>query len=114
MLQDYFEDFILLERTQADDGLGGTDESWREGITFRGGMTQVVGKEIDPSGLMALKTTPMLLHEWDVTLVQGDRIRRVSDGAEFHIAGNSSDMRTPPISAMTYCQVPVERLVTAP
>lgn len=114
MLQDYFEDFILLERTQAADELGGTSAAWTEGVTFRGGVTQVVGKEVDPSGLLALKTTPMLLHEWDVTLVQDDRLRRVSDGAEFRIIGQSSDMRTPAISGMAFCQVPVERLVTAP
>ena len=114
MLQDYFEDFILLERTQADDELGGTSAAWTEGITFRGGVTHVVGKEIDPAGLLALKTVPMLLHDWDVTLVQDDRVRRISDGAEFRIVGQSSDMRTPAISGMAFCQVPVERLVTAP
>lgn len=114
MLQDYFEDFVLLERTQSADVLGGTDAAWMEGLAFRGGVTQVVGKEIDPAGLLALKTVPMLLHEWDVTLHQDDRIRRVSDGAEFRIIGHSGDMRTPAISGMAYCQVPVERLVTAP
>lgn len=114
MLQDYFEDFILLERTRTDDELGGTSVAWAEGITFRGGVTQVVGKEIDPAGLMALKTVPMLLHEWDVTLRQDDRVRRISDGAEFRIIGQSSDMRTPAISGTAFCQVPVERLVTAP
>lgn len=114
MLQDYFEDFILLERTQTADDLGGTDTVWTEGITFRGGVTQVVGKEVDPAGLLALKTVPMLLHEWDVTLVQDDHIRRISDGAEFRITGQSGDMRTPAISGMAFCQVPVERLVIAP
>lgn len=114
MLQDYFEDFILLERTQTPDELGGTAESWADGPVFRGGTTQVVGKEIDPCGLLALKTTPMLLHEWDVTLAQGDRVRRVRDGAEFRVLGQSSDMRTPPMSGFAFYQVPVERLVIAP
>lgn len=114
MLQDYFEDFILLERSRTADDLGGTDTTWTEGVVFRGGVTQVMGKEVDPAGLLALKTVPMLLHEWDVTLLQDDRIRRVSDGAEFRIIGQSSDMRTPAISGLAFCQVPVERLVTAP
>jgi len=114
MLQDYFEDFILLERSQADDGLGGFSSGWTEGVTFRGGVTQVVGREVDPTGLLALKTMPMLLHEWDVTLVLDDRVRRLSDGAVFRVTGQSGDMRTPAISGMAYCQVPVERVVTAP
>lgn len=114
MLQDYFEDFILLAPVRVPDDLGGVSASWREGVPFRGAVTQVVGKETDPCGLLALKTTPMLLHEWDVTLSQDDRIRRISDGAEFRVTGRSGDMRTPAISGMAYCQVPVERLVLAP
>lgn len=113
MLQDYFEDFVLLERTAADDDLGGVSETWAEGLRFRGAVTQVVGKEVAPAGLTALKTVPMLLHEWDVTLRQDDRVRRVSDGAEFRVTGRSGDMRTPAISGMAFCQVPVERLVLA-
>lgn len=114
MLQDYFEDFILLERTQTPDGLGGTEEAWTDSTAFRGGITHVVGKETAPAGLLALKTLPMLLHEWDVTLVQGDCVRRVRDGAEFRVVGQSSDMRTPVLSGLAFCQVPVERLVIAP
>lgn len=114
MLQDYFEDFVLLEPTQTADDLGGTTVTWVDGTPFRGGVTQVVGKEIDPAGLLALKTVPMLLHEWDVTLSQGDCIRRVRDGAVYRVMGQSDDMRTPLVSGMAFCQVPVERLVTAP
>lgn len=114
MLQDYFEPFVLLERSQSPDDLGGMAVTWKESTPFCGGITQVVGKEIDPAGLLALKTIPMLLHEWDISLVQDDRIRRLSDGAEFRIIGQSSDMRTPPLCGTAYCQVPVERLVTAP
>lgn len=114
MLQDYFEDFILLERTQTADDLGGTSTTWTDGISFRGGITQVVGKEISPADLLALKTVPMLLHEWDVTLAQDDRVRRVRDGAEYRVTGRSGDMRTPTLSSLAFCQVPVERLVSAP
>lgn len=114
MLQDYFENFVLLERTQTPDDLGGVCETWADGTAFRGGITHVVGKEAAPAGLMSLKTVPMLLHEWDVTLVQGDRIRRVQDGAEFRVIGQSSDMRTPMLSGLAFGQVPVERLVNAP
>ena len=114
MLRDYFEDFILLEHTCTEDDLGSVSVTWQEGVAFRGGLTHMVGKEVDPCGLMALKTTPMLLHEYDVTLAQGDVIRRVSDGAHFRVAGHSGNMRTPPHAGLAYCQVPVERLVTAP
>ena len=114
MLEDYFEDFILLTRTQTPDSLGGTETQWADGPAFRGGVTQVVGRETSVGGLSALCTVPMLLHDWEVTLAQGDRVRRARDGAVYRVTGLSGDMRTPGLSGMAFAQVPVERLVTAP
>lgn len=114
MLEDYFEDFILLTRTQTPDSLGGTETQWADGPAFRGGVTQVVGRETSVGGLSALYTVPMLLHDWEVTLAQGDRVRRTRDGAVYRVTGASGDMRTPGLSGMAFAQVPVERLVTAP
>ena len=87
MLEDYFEDFILLTRTQTPDGLGGTDTQWADGPAFRGGVTQVVGRETAIGGLSTLCTVPMLLHDWEVTLMQGDRVRRSRDGAVYRVFG---------------------------
>ena len=56
----------------------------------------------------------MLLHDWEVTLMQGDRVRRARDGAVYRVTGLSGDMRAPDLSGLAFAQVPVERLVTAP
>lgn len=114
MLEDYFEDFILLTRTQTPDSLGGTEAQWADGPVFRGGVTQVVGRETAIGGLSTLCTVPMLLHDWEVTLMQGDRVRRSRDGAVYRVTGLSGDMRAPDLSGLAFAQVPVERLVTAP
>lgn len=114
MLADHFEDFVLLEPTRQEDGMGGAAESWTDSMRFRGGITAVPGSETSVAGLSALRTSPALLHDWDVTLIQGDRIRRLRDGAEYRVTGQSDDMRTPVIASFAFCQVPVERLVTAP
>lgn len=114
MLTDFFEPFTLLQRSQSPDGQGGTSEAWRDFASFSGAITHVPGNEVNIAGLQALRTVPVLVHEFDLTLRQGDRVQRNADGATFRVAGCSNDMRTPPPATLQYAQVPVERLVTAP
>lgn len=111
MLTDYFEPFALMERTQTPDSLGGTDAAWRDSLIFTGGVTFVPGGETTVAGLRALRTVPVLAHEYDVTLRQGDVVRRISDGAVYRVAGHSADMRTPAFADLRFAQVPVERVV---
>lgn len=111
MLTDYFEPFALLERAQTPDGLGGTAASWRDSLIFSGGVTFVPGGETTIAGLSALRTIPVLAHDYDVTLRQGDMVRRLSDGAAFRVAGNSADMRAPACADLRFAQVPIEKVV---
>lgn len=114
MLSDFLEPFTLLECERVPDGLGGVTETWRDAADFQGGVTWAPGREIDLTELPALRTTPVLVHEYDVTLRQGDVVRRTSDGARYRVTGHSADMRTPVSADLRFAQVPVERLVTAP
>ena len=114
MLTDYLEPFTLLTRTQTPDALGGTATTWTPGPAFRGGITHVPGDETRIAGLSALRTIPVLVHDYDLTLRQGDRVRRDADGAIYRVAGHSADMRTPATADLRFAQVPVERIVTAP
>ena len=111
MLNDYFEPFVLLERSAAADGLGSAEESWQTAVDFRGALTQTCGEEIAIGGRATVRQQPVLLHETDVTLLSGDRIRRVRDGAVFLVRGSSDMMRPPAFSGLQFAQVPVERLV---
>ena len=63
------------------------------------------------AGQITLRSDPVLLHEYDVTLAPGDHVRREKDGALYRVAGRSDDMRTPAFSGLSFAQVPVERLV---
>lgn len=114
MLTDYFEDFILLKRTESSDSLGGRAYRWSDSMTFQGGVTQVMAKESPLGDTPGRRVVPVLVHEWDVTLRQGDVIRRKADSAVYRVAGHSGDMRTPALAGLRYCQVPVERLVSLP
>ena len=113
MLTDFFEPFQRLKRTLAPDGLGGATERWEEGETFRGGVTFVPGGEVSVAGLSALRALPVLVHEPGLTLSLNDRVRRLSDGEVFRVAGDSGDMRTPGIAAVQLAQVTIEVIAPA-
>lgn len=114
MLSDYMEPFILLEPTDTPAPDGGLCRTWGEALIFQGGLTAVMAVETDLADQQARRLSPVLLHEWGVTLRQGDLVQRQADGAFFRVAGHSSDMRTPLKAGFAFAQVPVERLVTAP
>lgn len=112
MLNEYFEPFALLQRTVTDDHAGGRAESWRAELDFRGALTHEAGSEVTVGGRLTLRSQPVLLHEFDVTLTHGDRVQRLRDGSVWRVTGQSGDMRTPAFSGLQFAQVGVERLVT--
>lgn len=111
MLTDYFEPFALLEKQEESDQMGSGRMVFHLVTTFRGGLTQEAGTGMSVGGRMTLKSTPMLLHDFDVTLEPGDYVRRERDGTIWRVAGRSADMRTPAFSGLAFAQVPLERLV---
>lgn len=108
MLADYLEDFVRVVRAARPDGLGGVVEEWRDGEGFRGGVTDVPGSEIDVAGQRMLRAHPVLVHETSVGFQQGERVRRVADGAVFRVAG--LDRVTPEKAWVKFGQVVVERV----
>lgn len=111
MLTDYFEPFTLLECRAEADGMGGERETWQDALNFRGALTQACGEEISSGGRATELLRLTLLHEMDVTLVTGDRVRRERDGAVFRVSGGSGCMRTPAFSGLQFAQARVERMV---
>ena len=113
MLQDYWEDFILLERSRLKDDMGGHTDIYEESMAFQGGITAAPARRTTLAERPFDLSTPMLIHEWGVTLAPDDIVRRVSDGVCYRVTGRSSDMRTPAMAGFSFAQVPVERLVDA-
>ena len=111
MLTDYFEPFTLLEENSEADGMGGEQINLQHLLSFRGALTHTAGTERSIGGRMTLESTPMLLHEFDVTLAPGDCVRRERDGTLWRVTGLSDNMRTPALSDLSFAQVRVERLV---
>ena len=111
MIERWFEDFILLQKQSTPDGRGGVSTLCTPDISFRGALTLVPAEEFPMGGQPVMQENPVLLHETDVTLTSGDRVRREKDGAVYRVCGHSGGMRAPAWSGLRFTQVPVERVV---
>lgn len=110
MIEKWFEPFTLLETVAVSDGMGGENRSFTGGTPFRGALSYTTDGTAEAAGQFLLKETPVLLHEFDLTLVPGDRIRREMDGAFYRVTGRSDNLRAPAFSGLRFAQVPVERV----
>lgn len=111
MIEKWFEPFMLLEKHPEPDDLGGERITFADDVPFSGVLTWTSDIPITSAERIAVEEAPALLHEFDVTLAPGDRIRREKDGAVYKVLSRSESMRTPPFSGLHFCQVAVERVV---
>lgn len=111
MIQRWFEPFTMLVTSARPDSLGGQQLSFDADFLFQGVLSFTTGREITAGSQLLLEETPMLLHEFDVTLSPGDYVRREQDGAIYRVTGRSDNMRSPASSGLGFAQVPVERVV---
>lgn len=109
-LNDYFEDFCILDWKSVPDGLGGVRWEVTEGVAFRGGLSTNQSTQARLAYQTGVKVLYTLVVDEHMQLEQGDGVKRMSDGLMLRITSNSRDMKTPEIAAMQYAQVTAEVL----
>lgn len=107
-LADFFEPFVRQVHTQTPDGLGGVTDEWTDGAAFQAGISTSSSDEMRIAEQRGLKTVYTIVTETGF-LTQGDRVKRVRDGAVFIITSNGADMTTPAVAQVQYAQVSAER-----
>lgn len=111
MIEKWFESFTLLEHQTKPTGFGSNEGRFTPVMPFRGVVSCHTGSEVSAAGQMALKETPVLLYEVDVTLAPNDYVRRDRDGAVYRVCGSSDSMQAPAFSGLQFYQVGVERMM---
>lgn len=111
MIEKWFETFSLLQESTSVTGLGSTEISYTPVMTFSGAVSWQSGEERSAAGQLVLAETPVLLHEFDVTLTPNDHVRRERDGAVFRVTTATDSLRAPAFSGLRFAQVGVERVV---
>ena len=111
MVQDYFEDVVIMDKRTHNDAISGTSTSWVEGAQIRAGIVtdnSTAAKIAYQNGEKVMYT---VVYSDTVELSVGDRIKRVKDGTIMTVMSSPADMMPPPnvmTAAINYRQVRAE------
>lgn len=108
LLEDYMDDFVMIDRRTVSDGRGGYDTVYVDGATFKGAVeldNSMQAKIAQQQGVTALYTvtTPRTMN-----LQYHDIFRRVSDGKIFRSTSDGDDKKTPNSATLDMRQVSAE------
>lgn len=96
MVQDYFEDVVIMDKRTHNDAISGTSSSWVEGAKFKAGVVvdnSTAAKVAYQNGAQVMYT---IVYSDAVELSIGDRVKRVKDGTIMVVKSSPSDMSPPP------------------
>lgn len=108
MLEDFFEDFRMMDKTSVPDGLGGVSPAYRDGAAFKAGISTNSSNEAQIAGKTGVKAIFTIVTRKTVTLNQSDRVKREKDGRVYRITSSAQDMATPVKALNQYQQVTAE------
>lgn len=95
LYEEAMEPFRIMDKTTVADGYGGVITTWVEGaeiqaaISTSGGMESLTAQQLGWKGLYTIFTHRSVL------LMDGDIVRRESDGMAFRVKSNGTDSKTP-------------------
>lgn len=108
LLDNAYEDFVILNKTYTDDGLGGTDVVWTDGITIKGVMVYNNGTQMKIAQQMGVTSAYTLTVKKTVLLDYHTVIRRSSDNKLFRLTSDSDDKKTPDSAGLNMRQYSAE------
>jgi hypothetical protein len=107
--QDYAENIVLMERKIIDDGMGGYEENWAEGITFKGSVRTSNSLQTLIAEQQGVTSVYMLLFPIDLPLKYGDVLKQGE--RYFKITSNPEDGKPPKTSPIDFISVTLENYI---
>ena len=96
MVQDYFEDVVIIDKRTHNDPVSGTSSSYVDGATIKAGVVtdnSTAAKIAYQNGARVMYTV-VYSDQYDIAI--GDRLKRVKDGTIMEVKSSSADMMPPP------------------
>lgn len=95
LLDDAYEDFVILNKSVIDDGYGGTKEVYADGITIKGVMVYDNGTQMKIAQQMGVTDAYTFTVKKTINLSYHTVLRRKSDSKIFRLTSGSDDKKTP-------------------
>lgn len=108
LLQEAYEDFIIMNKKTVEDGYGGYDTLWTDGATFKGALVHDSSTQAMIAQAMGITSTYTLTTPKNVVLWFHDVVKRKSDSSIFRVTSNGEDEKTPNSATLNMRQVKLE------
>lgn len=108
LLDEWMEDFVVMDRRTSSDGYGGYIVEWADGATFNAAAvldTSMEARIGEKQGVTALYT---ITTGREMNLQYHDVIRRASDNKIFRVTSDGDDKKTPRSATLNMRQVSAE------
>ena len=108
LLDDAFENFVILNKVTSSDGYGGIDTTWTEGAVIQGAIVYDGSTQMKIAQAMGVTSAYTLTVRKGIEFDYHDVIRRQSDGKVFRITSNSDELKTPKSAGLNMLQYSAE------
>ena len=111
LLENAYEDYVLLNKIRVSDGMGGYTTTWSDGVTIKGAIvfnTSLQARQAQAQGVSSVYT---LTTKRNVTLEYHDVLRRERDKKIFRVTSDGDDSFTPQSAGLDMRQVTCEEWI---
>lgn len=95
LLDNAFEDFVVIDKIVVDDGYGGTTTRWTEGITIQGAIVLDTSTQMRMAQAMGVTSAYTLTVRRATALDYHTVLKRKSDNKLFRLTSDTDDKKTP-------------------
>lgn len=108
LLEEAYENFILMNKVSMPDGYGGIITEWVDGPTIQGALVMESSNTAMIAQAMGVTSVYKLTVRKDIALDFHDVIKRGKDGKVFRITNDSDDIKTPASAGLNMRQYSAE------
>ena len=95
LLEEAYENFIIINKSVVDDGYGGVITQWTDGATIKGAMRYNSSQETHIAQALGSTSSYSFIVRKDIELDYHTVLKRAKDDKIFRLLSNSDDMKTP-------------------
>ena len=111
LLDEAYEDFVLLNKVREKDGYGGYTTTWKDGPTISGAMVIDQSMQARTAEAQGVKSVYTFTSKKNIVLEFHDVLRRVRDSKIFRVTSDGDDKFTPNSASLNMRQVTAEEWV---
>ena len=111
LLEDAFEECVMIDKTTQPDGYGGYISTYAEGAEFKAAITFDTSMEARIAEKQGVTSLYTVTTSRALTLEYHDIFKRVRDGKLFRVTSDGDDKFTPPSTALDMRQVKAEEFI---